>query len=61
MAGRFAWRLFAGQLGVVPGVSAPTVLLALIIPAAIVLAVLVSIGPAITALRVHPAATLRAE
>jgi hypothetical protein len=61
VAGRLAWRLFAGQLGVVPGVSTPTVLLALIVPAAIALAVLVSIGPAVTAMRVHPAATLREE
>jgi ABC-type lipoprotein release transport system permease subunit len=61
VAGRAAWHLFAGQLGVVPGVSTPVVLLALIVPAAIALAVLVSIGPAVTAMRVHPAATLREE
>jgi ABC-type lipoprotein release transport system permease subunit len=61
VAGRLAWRLFAGQLGVVPGVSIPGLLLALIVPAAIVLAVLVSIGPAVTAMRVRPAATLRQE
>jgi len=30
VAGRAAWHLFAGQLGVVPGVSTPAVLLALI-------------------------------
>jgi len=61
VAGRLAWRLFAGQLGVVPGVSIPGLLLTLIVPAAIALAVLVSIGPAVTAMRVHPAATLRQE
>jgi hypothetical protein len=61
VAGRFAWRLFAGQLGVVPGVSIPTTLLALIVPAAIALAVLVSVGPAVTAMRTRPASTLRAE
>jgi putative ABC transport system permease protein len=61
VAGRFAWRLFAGQLGVVPGVSIPTALLALIGPAAIALAVLVSAGPAVTAMRTRPAPTLRAE
>jgi ABC-type lipoprotein release transport system permease subunit len=61
VAGRLAWRLFAGQLGVVPGVSIPGLLLALIVPGAIVLAVLVSIGPALTAMRVRPAATLRQE
>jgi hypothetical protein len=61
VAGRVAWRLFAGQLGVVPGVSTPTTLLALIVPAALLLAVLISIGPAVTAMRTRPAATLRAE
>jgi hypothetical protein len=61
VTGRFAWRLFAGQLGVVPGVSIPAMLLALIGPAAIALAVLVSAGPAVTAMRTRPAATLRAE
>jgi len=61
VAGRFAWRLFAGQLGVVPGVSIPTTLLVLIVPAAIALVVLVSAGPAVTAMRTRPAPTLRAE
>jgi ABC-type lipoprotein release transport system permease subunit len=61
LAGRFAWRLFAGQLGVVPGVSIPTALLTLIVPAAIALTVLVSAGPAVTAMRTRPAPTLRAE
>jgi ABC-type lipoprotein release transport system permease subunit len=61
VAGRVAWRLFAGQLGVVPGVSTPITLLALIVPTAIILAVLVSAGPARTAMRIRPAATLREE
>ena len=60
-AGRSAWRLFASQLGVVPSVSAPTASLILLVPATILLAVLISLGPAVTAMRTRPAATLRTE
>ncbi len=60
-AGRIIWRLFAGRLGVVPDVSTPVVLLALIVPATILLANLVSIGPAVAAMRTHPASVLREE
>jgi FtsX-like permease family len=60
-AGRGAWRLFASQLGVVPGASTPTASLILLVPATILLAVLISLGPAVTAMRTRPAATLRAE
>ena len=60
-AGRTAWDLFAGRLGVLPDVSVPVVLLALIVPGAILLANLVSIGPAVTAMRTHPASVLREE
>jgi putative ABC transport system permease protein len=61
VAGRGAWRLFAGQLGVVPAVATPVVLLALVIPGAILLAILISIGPAVTAMRTRPASVLREE
>jgi ABC-type lipoprotein release transport system permease subunit len=60
-AGRIAWRLFAGQLGVIPDISTPVVLLALLVPATILLANLISIGPAVAAMRTHPAAVLREE
>jgi ABC-type lipoprotein release transport system permease subunit len=60
-AGRTAWRLFAEQLGVVPDVSTPVALLALEVPASILLANVISIGPAVTAMRTHPASVLREE
>jgi hypothetical protein len=59
--GRTAWRLFADQLGVIPDVSTPVVLLALVVPATVLLANLISIGPAVAAMRTHPAAVLREE
>jgi hypothetical protein len=59
--GRTAWRLFAEQLGVVPDVSMPVTLLALVVPATILLANVISIGPAVTAMRTHPASVLREE
>ena len=42
--GRTAWRLFAKQLGVVPDVSMPVTLLALAVPATILLDNVLSIG-----------------
>ena len=59
--GRTVWRLFAEQLGVVPDVSTPVALLALVVPATILLANVISIGPAVTAMRTHPASVLREE
>jgi hypothetical protein len=59
--GRTAWRLFAEQLGVVPDVSTPVTLLALVVPATILLANVISIGPAVTAMRTRPASVLREE
>jgi ABC-type antimicrobial peptide transport system permease subunit len=60
-AGETGWRIFARQLGVLPDVSTPVVLLALVVPATIVLANLVSIGPAVAAMRTDPASVLREE
>jgi len=60
-AGRTAWDLFAGRLGVIPDASIPVALLALVVPGAIGLANLVSIGPALTAMRTRPASVLREE
>jgi predicted lysophospholipase L1 biosynthesis ABC-type transport system permease subunit len=59
--GRAAWRLFAGHLGVIPAVSVPVVQLALAGPAALLLANLIAIGPAVTAMRTRPASVLRGE
>jgi ABC-type antimicrobial peptide transport system permease subunit len=60
-AGRIAWRLFAGHLGVVPEVTTPVVLLVLAATATVLLANLISIGPAVTAMRIRPASVLREE
>ncbi len=60
-AGSTVWRLFAEQLGVIPGVSTPVVLLALVVPTTILLANLISIRPAVAAMRTHPASVLREE
>jgi ABC-type lipoprotein release transport system permease subunit len=46
---------------VVPAVTTPVVLLVLVIPGAILLAILISIGPAVTAMRTRPASVLREE
>ena len=54
-------RSRSGRLGVVPAVTTPVVLLALVGPGAIGLANLVSIGPALTAMRTRPASVLREE
>jgi predicted lysophospholipase L1 biosynthesis ABC-type transport system permease subunit len=59
--GRTAWRLFAEQLGVVPDVSTPVTLLALVVSATILLANVISIGPTVTAMRTHSASVLREE
>jgi ABC-type lipoprotein release transport system permease subunit len=61
VAGRAAWRLFAQHLGVVPEVSTPVVLLILAAPVIVLLANLLSIGPAVTATRIRPASVLREE
>jgi predicted lysophospholipase L1 biosynthesis ABC-type transport system permease subunit len=61
VAGRIVWHLFAVRLGVVPEAATPAVPLALVAPAAILLAVGVSIGPALAAARTRPASVLRQE
>ncbi len=61
LAGRITWRLFARQLGVIPDVSTPVALLALVVPATILLANLISIGPAVKAMRTRPALVLREQ
>jgi FtsX-like permease family len=56
---RWAWALFADNLGVVAGSVFPWISLAVLIPAALVLAVLVASVPALLASRAHPADALR--
>jgi ABC-type lipoprotein release transport system permease subunit len=60
-AGRWAWTLFADQLGVAPQPVAPALALLLAIPATIILANLIATAPAWAAGRTRPALVLRAE
>jgi FtsX-like permease family len=59
--GRFAWNVFASDLGVVPEAVMPIGLTALVVPATIVLANLIAALPAQAAARTRPALVLRAE
>ena len=60
VCGRVAWRLFAGQLGIQPVVVLPAIV-ALVVPAALVLAVAVAAVPGESAARTRPAEILRSE
>jgi hypothetical protein len=60
-AGRFAYNLFAENLGVVPEVVTPLGVALLVLPSALLLANLVAGLPRWTAARTRPALVLRAE
>ena len=60
LCGRVAWRLFAGQLGILPVVVLPFILV-LVVPAALLLAVAVAAVPGESAARTRPAEILRSE
>jgi predicted lysophospholipase L1 biosynthesis ABC-type transport system permease subunit len=60
-AGRFGWNVLAGGLGTVSQPVSPLLLLALLVPATILLANAVAAVPAAFAARVRPALALRAE
>jgi FtsX-like permease family len=59
--GRFAWNVFAEDLGVVPEAVTPVGLAVLVVPATIVFANLIAALPAQAAARTQPALVLRAE
>ena len=61
LGGRLAWALFADNLGIAAGSVTPWTGLAVLIPAALVIAVGVSAIPALLATRTKPAAVLRDE
>jgi ABC-type lipoprotein release transport system permease subunit len=61
LLGRFAWNIFATELGVVSEPVAPAVSAFLIIPAALLLANLVALLPGRIAAGTRPALVLRAE
>jgi predicted lysophospholipase L1 biosynthesis ABC-type transport system permease subunit len=60
-AGRWAWYLFAKQIDVVPEPVTPVGLVALLVPAAVLLALAVAALPAWSAARTRAAVVLRAE
>jgi ABC-type lipoprotein release transport system permease subunit len=60
-AGRWGWRLFAEELGVVPESVVPVLAVLLVIPAAIVAANAIAALPGWIAARTRPALVLRAE
>jgi hypothetical protein len=60
-AGRWAWRLLAAQLGVLPEPAVPITTILIVIPAALVLANLIAAAPGQAAARTQPAAVLRTE
>jgi ABC-type antimicrobial peptide transport system permease subunit len=61
LAGRWVWHVFAHGLGVSAGASAPMLALAILVPATIVVANLMSYLPARAAARASIASILRAE
>ena len=60
-AGRAAWQLLIGDLGLVDDPTNPTLALAVIGPASIALAVLLARGPGRLATQGHPVTVLRSE
>ena len=59
--GRWAWRLVAGQLGVVSGPVVPPLPVLAVAAGALVVANLVAAGPGRAAARIRPAVALRSE
>jgi predicted lysophospholipase L1 biosynthesis ABC-type transport system permease subunit len=59
--GRWGWRVFAGQLGVLPDPVVPLAAILLAVPGALVLANLVAALPGRAAARTQPATVLRSE
>jgi hypothetical protein len=60
-AGRWAWIVFARQLGIVPAPVVPLLVLLLLLPGTVLVANLVALVPGGLAARVRPAQSLRAE
>jgi FtsX-like permease family len=59
--GRWAWRVFATQLGVLPEPAVPLTTILIAIPAALALANLIAAGPGRAAARTQSATVLRTE
>lgn len=60
-AGRWSWRLFADELGIVPEPVVPLLGVILVVPATVVVANLLAALPGRSAASVQPALTLRTE
>src|SRR5205814_5871453 len=60
-AGRWAWRVFAAQLGVLPEPAVPLTTILIAIPAALALANLIAAAPGRAAARTQSATVLRTE
>jgi predicted lysophospholipase L1 biosynthesis ABC-type transport system permease subunit len=61
VGGRFAWRAFAGSLGVAPVTEVPVLAIIGLLAALVLAGNLLAAVPAAVAGRTHPAVTLRAE
>jgi ABC-type lipoprotein release transport system permease subunit len=61
IAGRWAWALFAGAVGVDSQATVEVAFVLLAIPATLVLANLIAVWPGWRAARLRPAAVLRTE
>jgi hypothetical protein len=61
LAGRQAWALFAGSVGVAGTAEVPLPIVLLVIPVTLLLASLLAAGPGWAAARIRPALILRAE
>jgi hypothetical protein len=59
--GRWAWRVFAIQLGVLPEPAVPLAAIVIAVPGALALANLIAAAPGRAAARTQPAAVLRTE
>jgi predicted lysophospholipase L1 biosynthesis ABC-type transport system permease subunit len=60
-AGRWAWYLFAKQIDVIPEPVTPLALILLLVPAAVIVAIVVAALPAWSAAKTRAAVVLRAE
>ena len=61
VAGRAAWAIFANELGIRSSAIVPGISIALCVPAVLLIAMIVAVGPAWFASRVKPARVLQSE
>ena len=61
VAGRWTWIVFSTHLNAVSSVHVPLTPALLMIPSAVMIAILLAVGPAWSTHRLHPAALLRTE